>query len=139
VAAGCALTAGVAHAAWTIWGRDTTHSLAVDRPLPAPLAVQWKFTAAIPGKGGNQSGVVTDGQTVYFGSKGVFYAVDAETGNTKWQMPPAGSPGEASAPDITAVPAVAAARVFVPASEGIVTCYNATDGKLVWESPKCRG
>jgi outer membrane protein assembly factor BamB len=136
VAAASLLPAAAAYAAWTTWGGDTTHSLTYGRPLPAPLGVLWKFVAAQPevgrvkgkNKTGNQSGILIDNGTLYFGSKNTVYAVDAASGQLKWQMPEAGSSEGASA-EITATPAVGAGHVFVPQLDGYLTSYAAATGK----------
>src|SRR5437762_6875833 len=85
----CLLPAAAAHASWPSWGGDASHSMTVDRPVPAPLGVLWKYVGALPaqsqGQGrqlghrhaGNTGGVVIDGNALFFGSNNIFYAVDA--------------------------------------------------------------
>jgi len=146
----CLLPAAAAHASWPVWGGDASHSMVADKPVPAPLAVLWKYVGATPNitpQQGRQSGhrhtsdtggAIIDGNTLFFGSKNVFYAIDATTGNLKWRMPEAGTPGEGAAAEISAAPAVAGGRVFVPQVDGTLTAYGAADGKLLWEI-KTRG
>src|SRR5688500_4037997 len=86
-AAGSLLALGTANAAWPTWGGDTSHSMTSSQPLPAPLAVHWKFAAAQPGTSKIRSGVVLEGKNCYFGSKNVLYCIDAESGELKWRQP----------------------------------------------------
>lgn len=134
-AAGLLTAAGVASAGWPTWGHDATHSMRADQPLQTPLAVLWKFTGAPPerGKGGNKGGVVIDGENLYFASKNILYAVDADSGELKWQMPEANSDGELSHPNITSAPGVGNGQVFIGDQSGTLTAHNAVDGNIDWE------
>ncbi len=137
-AAAVFLPAGPAHADWTSWGGDSTHSLSVARPLPAPMAVSWKFAATIPENSKNRSGIVSDGRTLYFGSKNILHAVDAVTGEQRWQAPQSESGIAGASAELSCSPAVGSGQVFVGDAEGYLHAYRTEDGKNVWDF-KCRG
>src|SRR5262249_38294103 len=125
-----------AHASWTTWGGDPSHSLMAAKPLDAPLGVLWKFAAALPkteSKEHNVGGVIIDGNTLYFASKNVVYAIDASTGQMKWRQPPGDPEADGNGAIITATPAVGGGMLFVPDSSGLLTVYNAADGARLWE------
>lgn len=138
-AAGLVAAAGAARASWPTWGHDSVHSMRADKPLLPPLGVLWKFTGAPPEnaqgslKGGNKGGVVIDNDTLYFASKNILYAVDADTGELKWQMPEANSEGELSHPLLTSPPALGPGQVYVGDQSGTLTAYNQADGNIDWE------
>lgn len=138
IVAGGVLCATASFGDWPYWGGDGTHTLAVSQPLPAPMGILWKFAAKTPKTGENRSGVIVQGDTLYFGSGNVLYAVDKATGSVKWQQPEAGSPAEATAAELTSCPAVGGGMVFAPDQEGVLTAYSASDGQLKWER-KARG
>lgn len=138
LAAGPLLSAGAAEASWPYWGGEPTHSLAIKKTLPSPMAVQWKFAGIPAMTGGSRGGIAIEGKTLYFGSGNVLFAIDAESGSLKWRAPGEGTPLAGTQDEISGNPAVGNGMVFVPYLDGTLAAYKVEDGSLVWEY-KSRG
>lgn len=126
---------------WPQWrgvARDavsTAHALS--RDWPRELTRQWKSEA-----GEGQSSPVVSGTTVFlFGREGneeVARALDLETGRLRWRKgypaPYQVYPGAASygsGPKST--PVVHDGRLFTLGIGGIVSCFDAASGRLLWQ------
>lgn len=82
----------------------------------------WKFNADAPVR----STAVCNGYTVFFGcSKGIFYALDKNTGNIKWQY----NTGYA----IASSPALLNENIFFSDNKQTLYALNALTGKLKWK------
>ena len=130
-ALGALILAAPAAADWTRYGGNLENQLVVAEKLQAPLGVHWKHTTnTYATREGNTGGpVIADGR-VYFPSKNIMYAVDANSGELIWKAPD-GEPSDNQIPTITATPLVNGDILYVPTGDGRLTAYNATDGTVI--------
>jgi len=95
--------------------------------LTMPLAVAWKYTGNFYGS--NPAAPVIVGDTAYYVSGNIVYAVNLQNGSQKWRYP---SDVTATLPKFVAFsPAVANGKVFIGAPDGLYA-LSATDGSLLW-------
>jgi outer membrane protein assembly factor BamB len=155
-AAAAALPAGasaVSGSDWPTYERNAQHSsVAVNDPAINPgnaslLSARWTFTPPGPTRPGQpQSALLASptvvGARVYIGSgTGVFYALDAATGNVVWQrMLDYGTslncPGRGITATATVVPDPVTHKLIVYAAGAhYLYALNAKTGVVLWKSP----
>lgn len=135
----CALalmSPSAAQAAWPIFGNGLDNRAHAAEPLDPPLAVLWKF-ASRPYQDtaiGTASPIINSGSpisvdgTVYVASKDRLYALDFESGASKWHWPR----GEEVAPTIRSTPAVGDGMVYIGAMDGFLYALDAATGSQRW-------
>jgi hypothetical protein len=109
---------------WPMLGHDAARSGGTASELPSPFTRQWY--RLFPDEG-IQSGVqpVIAGGKVYLGTlRGIFHAMDAETGKDVWTF-------QAGGPILHAA-AVGAGRVFIGSADGCIQALGATGGDRLW-------
>lgn len=105
-----------------------------DKPPAAPVhsfSPVWQFASPDPDyfQIVPRSSPVSDGATVYFGSDaGVFWAIDAVTGEPVWSHTVEGSGRKG----IWSTPALHEGQVYFGAYDGCVYCLDAASGRVVW-------
>jgi outer membrane protein assembly factor BamB len=121
-----------ARADWNVFGGNPEHQFFTSEQITAPLAVLWKHASMnYTGESGNRTGAVIANGIAYFAAKSRVFAVDANSGELKWRVPESDAE-EASAPTITATPAVSGDYLYVGDSSGNMTAYNTADGSQLW-------
>jgi polyvinyl alcohol dehydrogenase (cytochrome) len=123
---------------WPTWQGDTygTRHNAAERQLtPATvgrLKLKWAF-AYPEGPSPVKSQPAVVGGTIYFGGPdGLFYALDARTGATKWTFALASVDPEAGGAFVLDGPAVARGKVYFGDSRGYVYALDQRTGRLRW-------
>ena len=108
---------------WPLFRADSHSSGVAVSKLPEKLSVLWKFR--VEDGGFETTPAVVDG-VVYVGDfDGKLYAIDAATGDKKWDF--AGELG------FVASPSVYKGHVYIGDLDGKFYCVNAKSGKKVWE------
>lgn len=140
LAGAAAAVAPAAAQDWTQWrgpGRDGVAALGEAPPWPAELAKRWRIAV-----GSGQSSPVVAGDTLFVFSREreaeVARAVDLPTGRELWRRdypaPYSVYPGAASfggGPKST--PVLHDGRLFTLGIAGILTAFDAKDGRIVWQ------
>ena len=124
---------------WPQWrgaNRDgKTGAFAVPSTWPANLTQKWKITV---GKGDSSPALVGDSLYVFArqGTDEVLFCLDAATGNERWKSaypadyvvtgPPINHPGPRSSP------VVAGGKVCTLGVGGILSCFDAAKGTVLW-------
>ncbi len=124
---------------WPQWrgaNRDgKTGAFAVPSTWPASLTQKWKITV---GKGDSSPALVGDSLYVFArqGTDEVLFCLDAATGNERWKSaypadyvvtgPPINHPGPRSSP------VVAGGKVCTLGVGGILSCFDAAKGTVLW-------
>jgi outer membrane protein assembly factor BamB len=99
---------------------------------PADGGVKWKYSLPPSNSSFTQSPVATDGERFYVGAwDSHLYALDAASGQMIWSQPCcektfAWSPAIGN-------PVYSEGKVFVPANGNVLFCFEAADGKPVWQ------
>ena len=108
---------------WPLFRGDSHSSGVAVSKLPEKLEVLWKFR--VPDGGFETTPAVVDG-VVYIGDfDGKLFAVDAITGEKKWEF--AGELG------FVASPCVYNGHVYIGDLDGKFYCINAKSGKKIWD------
>ncbi|HKP73433.1 MAG TPA: PQQ-binding-like beta-propeller repeat protein [Pyrinomonadaceae bacterium] len=127
---------------WSQWrgpNRDGyTHQLVVPATWPKALAEEWKATVGV----GQSSPVLAEGKVYVFARQGeeeVVLCLDSTTGKQIWRMsyPVAFTVNPAAAafgkgPKST--PTVNGGRVYTFGISGVLSCFDAQNGKLRWRA-----
>ena len=139
----CLTSAGALKAAdWPAYRADNARSATTSEKLQFPLSLAWKYVPSrkhqpawpdpflIRGRGKNFDAApqtVIVGDLVYFGSTtdNTLWALDAQTGKTKWGFTTGGP--------VRFAPAVSDGRAFVVSDDGLAYCLDAATGKLIWK------
>jgi outer membrane protein assembly factor BamB len=132
-------TQGLPAQDWPQWrgaNRDgKTGAFAVPSTWPASLTQKWKITV---GKGDSSPALVGDSLYVFArqGTDEVLFCLDAATGNERWKSaypanyvvtgPPINHPGPRSSP------VVADGKVCTLGVGGILSCFDAAKGTVLW-------
>ncbi|MGD0900611.1 MAG: PQQ-binding-like beta-propeller repeat protein, partial [Thermoguttaceae bacterium] len=87
--------------------------------------VLWKKSV-----GTGHSCMAVAGKHLYTQGDGAVWCLDADTGDTLWRYPAAGSKGKGG--ETTATPAVADGLVFALNNDHNLLCLDAADGRLQW-------
>ena len=137
-ASGTTAPAGGERGDWPTWQGDTAgsrHNPAEHRITPTNagrLKLKWAFAypkTDLPVK--SQPAVV--GNSIFFGGPdGMFYALDARTGKTKWTFALTSVDPEAGGAIVLDGPAVARGKVFFGDSRGYVYALDQRTGRLRW-------
>lgn len=99
-----------------------------------PLSVAWQNTVAP--LNGNQSTPVTDNGTVFFGTNGAVYAMNASDGSIKWTYPTAAALAnpDVAHPGFFDCPAtVADGKVYIGNDDGKLYAFDENTGALAWQ------
>ncbi|MGD0339251.1 MAG: PQQ-binding-like beta-propeller repeat protein [Bacteroidota bacterium] len=88
----------------------------------------WKYSIPnLKGQKNIHSSPATDGNVLVFGcDDGVFYALDARTGNLRWKVQTGKS--------ILGSPAISADRVIIGSTDHVLYALNIADGSVCWKS-----
>jgi outer membrane protein assembly factor BamB len=131
---------------WPQWrgpNRDgAVHGVTVPAKWPTSLTEEWKVEVGE----GYSSPVVADGKVIVFARQKndeVLLCFDLAGGKELWRSEPYPAPfkaGPAAPGDIKprATPTIAGGRVFTHGVGGIVSCLDASTGKLLWRKD-CKG
>jgi outer membrane protein assembly factor BamB len=107
---------------WPCYQGDHQRSAVPPIALPEQVRRQWEFAPPAPAR---PTAPVTAGNLVFVGDdRGLLRALDAVTGNTRWEACTAGA--------IYQSPAVWEGRVYVGAADGRVYAFEAATGRRLW-------
>jgi outer membrane protein assembly factor BamB len=125
---------------WRGLHRDGSASAFVEpRVWPEKLTLKWKVTV-----GTGYATPIVIGKTVYSFTRQendeVLTALDASSGKTVWRTSYAapynmGEPTKAHGPGPKATPLFHEGRLYMHGISGIVSAFDASNGKLIWQKP----
>jgi len=106
---------------WPVFRHDAARSCSTKVAVPAQLNTAW--TAKV-GKG--LSAIVVAGGLICVADKDAHtvYALDSNTGKTKWNYTVGAR--------VDSPPAIAGGRILFGSRDGYLYCLNASDGRLAW-------
>ncbi|MEV6301892.1 PQQ-binding-like beta-propeller repeat protein [Actinoplanes sp. NPDC051861] len=123
---------------WPSWQGDTRgsrHAAAEHRITAANvggLKLKWAFAYPQTGAPVKSQPAIVDGTAYFGGPDGVFYALDARTGATRWTFSLLSVDPAAGAAIVLDGPAVARGKVYFGDSRGYVYALDARTGRLRW-------
>ena len=132
---------------WPTYGHDSRRSAISTEAISAPLSADWVFTPTFPPSHAwsdpqpkpvegilelprlrfdDAFHVAAVGELVYFGSSSdtKVYALDAKTGEVRWEFVTEGP--------VRLAPTVWQGKLYVGSDDGKVYCLGAEDGRLIW-------
>ncbi|MBG0564933.1 outer membrane protein assembly factor BamB family protein [Actinoplanes aureus] len=131
-------SAGARRGDWPTWQGDLTGSRhnAAERRITAAtvggLKLKWAFAYPKTGAPVKSQPAVVDGGIFFGGPDGVFYALDARTGATRWTFALASVNPGAGGAIVLDGPAVARGKVFFGDNRGYVYALDQRTGRLRW-------
>ncbi|MEU4422047.1 PQQ-binding-like beta-propeller repeat protein [Actinoplanes sp. NPDC024001] len=131
-------TGSAAPGDWPTWQGDVTgsrHNAAEHRITPrtvGKLKLKWAFAYPATGAPVKSQPAVVDGGIYFGGPDGMFYALDARTGATRWTFALSSVDPASGGAIVLDGPAVARGKVFFGDNRGYVYALDQRTGRLRW-------